>query len=100
MLSRQGFAPMVWPGFTPYEISKLVFDRYFFERLADTQWPQVWRVRDIDDGPGWLAIFSILSLARLRDARGRAHLGLAASIRDRRRPGAAAETAASGPGAR
>jgi hypothetical protein len=61
-LSRPGFAPLVWPGFTPYEISKLVFDRYLLDRLADTEWPQVWRIRDIDNGPGWLAIFSILSL--------------------------------------
>ena len=30
-LSRRGFAPMVWPGFTPYEISKLVFDRDFLD---------------------------------------------------------------------
>ena len=62
VLSRRGFAPMLWPGFTPYEISKLVFDRDFFQRLADVHWPNVWRVRDIDDGPGWQAIFSILSL--------------------------------------
>jgi hypothetical protein len=62
ILSRQGFAPMIWPGFTPYEISKLVFDRYFLLRLAETHWPHVWWVRDIDDGPGWQAIFSILSV--------------------------------------
>ncbi len=62
-LPRHGFAALVWPGFTPFEISKLVFDRYFFDQLADAEWPQVWRIRDIDNGPGWLAIFSILSLA-------------------------------------
>jgi ABC-type transport system involved in multi-copper enzyme maturation permease subunit len=62
-LSRAGFAPQVWPGFTPYELSKLVFDPYLFERVAETQWPQIWRIHDIDSGPGWLATFSILSLA-------------------------------------
>jgi ABC-type transport system involved in multi-copper enzyme maturation permease subunit len=61
--SRRGYAPLIWPGFTPYEISKLVFDPYYFGRLADLPWPQLWRIRDLDDGPAWLAVLSLASLA-------------------------------------
>jgi ABC-type transport system involved in multi-copper enzyme maturation permease subunit len=62
MLSRSGFAPQVWPGFTPYEVAKLVMDPRFFQTFQGGHWPWFWRLRDIDDGPQWLAIFSMMSL--------------------------------------
>ena len=62
MLSRLGFAPQIWPGFTPGEISKLILEVDFFERLRIAQWPQYWNVRSIDDGIAWRTIFSVASL--------------------------------------
>jgi ABC-type transport system involved in multi-copper enzyme maturation permease subunit len=62
MLSRFGIAPQVWPGFTPYEVAKFVMDPHFFLKFQGVHWPRFWRLWDIDDGPAWLAIFSILSL--------------------------------------
>lgn len=61
-LSRHGFAPQDWPGFTPYEIARLVMEPDFFRRFGAIQWPRFWQLRDVDDGPGWLATFSIMSL--------------------------------------
>jgi hypothetical protein len=61
-LNRHGYAPMVWAGFTPYELSKLVFDPYVLRSPPEIRWPAFWWLRDINDGPGWLAIFSIVSL--------------------------------------
>jgi hypothetical protein len=62
MLSRYGYAPQVWPGFTPYEVGKLVMNPTFFLRFQGVHWPRFRRLWDIDDGPAWLAIFSILSV--------------------------------------
>ena len=62
MMSRFGFAPQVWPGFTPYEISKVFFDPQIMQRLANASWPYSWRISAIDDGPAWQMIFTILSL--------------------------------------
>jgi hypothetical protein len=61
MLSRFGFAPHLWPGFTPYEVSKLMLDRQFIQRLSTTEWPR-WSVLSIDEGPAWQVIFSVVSL--------------------------------------
>ena len=33
LLSRFGFAPQLWPGFSPYEISKLLLDSQYIEHL-------------------------------------------------------------------
>ena len=63
MLFSRGFAPQVWPGFTPYEICKLVMDHRTLDKLANARWPASWSVWDIDDGPGWLATLSIMSVA-------------------------------------
>ena len=41
MLSRFGFAPQLWPGFTPYEIAKLVLDPQFLEYLSSRTLAQV-----------------------------------------------------------
>jgi len=60
--SRFGFAPWVWPGFTPYEIAKLLPDCQFLERLFSASWPRSWWVSDIDDGPVWQTIFTVLSV--------------------------------------
>jgi hypothetical protein len=63
LLSKFGFAPQLWPGFSPYEISKLLLDSQYIERLRVTEWPYSWRVSAMDDGLAWRTIFSIASLA-------------------------------------
>ncbi len=62
VLSKYGFASLAGPGFTPYEVGKLIMDPHFFRRFYSTQWPPFWRLWDVDDGPAWMAIFSIMSL--------------------------------------
>ena len=62
MLSIRGFAPQLWPGFTPYEVGKLVMNTDILQRLSLTDWPRLSRFWDLDDGLGWLTIFSIISL--------------------------------------
>jgi ABC-type transport system involved in multi-copper enzyme maturation permease subunit len=62
MLSRFGFAPQLWPGFSPYEMSKLVLEPQFIENLRAAQWPYSWRIYAMDDGLAWRTIFSIASL--------------------------------------
>ena len=34
----------------------------FFDRFHLAEWPQFWRIWDMDDGPVWLATVSIMSL--------------------------------------
>jgi ABC-type transport system involved in multi-copper enzyme maturation permease subunit len=62
MLVPRGFAPQVWPGFTPYEIAKLVMEPPFFERFRFGIRPQFWRLWEVDDGPNWLATLGVMSL--------------------------------------
>ena len=62
MMSIRGYAPQLWPGFTPYEVGKLVLNAQILERLSRATWPQLWRFWDLDDGLGWLTIFSVISL--------------------------------------
>jgi ABC-2 family transporter protein len=62
MISRFGFAHQDWPGFTPYEISKLFFDPDIIRLLSNVSWPTVWRISSIDGGLAWLTIFSVASL--------------------------------------
>ena len=61
MLSRFGYAPQLWPGFTPYEISKLVLDTRFLELLREEHWPRSWLVSSMNDSPAWQTIFSVAS---------------------------------------
>jgi ABC-type transport system involved in multi-copper enzyme maturation permease subunit len=61
-LSARGFAPQLWPGFTPYEVGKLVMDTRIMLNLTHMTWPQHWRFWDLDDGMGWLTVFSIINL--------------------------------------
>jgi hypothetical protein len=61
-LCRFGFAPQLWPGFTPYEISKLLPDLPFFQHLSSVSWPRSWWLRDIDDGLAWQTIANVLSV--------------------------------------
>jgi ABC-type transport system involved in multi-copper enzyme maturation permease subunit len=63
MASRRGFAPQIWPGFTPYEVSKLVLDPFFRVLLSESSWPDFRRLWDVDAGAGWMAAFSMISLA-------------------------------------
>jgi hypothetical protein len=85
--SRHGFGPQVWPGFTPYEICKLVVEPKFIQRLTATSWVPFWHIWTIDDGLPWLTRFSVasalcyatlatlltwLSLRRFEGAAGRA----------------------------
>ena len=85
-LAPRGFAPQVWPGFTPYEIAKLVMEPPFFDRFQLAQWPRFWRIWDMDDGPVWLATFSVMSLSGYASARDVPHVGCAPAVRGRRRP--------------
>ena len=62
LLSRFGFAPQLWPGFTPHEISKLLLDRRFIERLSVAQWPRHWSILTVDESPVWQVAFSVVSL--------------------------------------
>ncbi len=62
MLSKFGYAPQLWPGFTPYETSKLVLDSHFLEDLSNTHWPSSWSVSSMDDSLFWHIFFSVLSM--------------------------------------
>jgi ABC-type transport system involved in multi-copper enzyme maturation permease subunit len=61
-ISRFGYAPQVWPGFTPYEISKVLFEPRIIDQLSLASWPSLLGIRAVDDGLGWLTVFSALSL--------------------------------------
>ncbi len=61
LFAHMGYGAQVWPGFTPYEVSKLVMSPDFFQRLATDRWPRFWRPGDIDSEPAWLAFFSVTS---------------------------------------
>jgi ABC-type transport system involved in multi-copper enzyme maturation permease subunit len=62
MLSKFGYAPQLWPGFTPYETSKLVLDSHFSEDLSNTHWPSSWSVSSMDNSLFWHIFFSVLSM--------------------------------------
>jgi ABC-type transport system involved in multi-copper enzyme maturation permease subunit len=62
VFSRYGFAPQVWPGFTPYEIGKLLLLPDFPGKLASASWPSSWRISAIDEGLPWLTIIGVLSV--------------------------------------
>jgi ABC-type transport system involved in multi-copper enzyme maturation permease subunit len=62
LFSRYGFAPQVWPGFTPYEIGKLLLLPDYPGKLANASWPSSWRISAIDDGLPWLTIIGVLSM--------------------------------------
>ena len=59
LFSRYGFAPQVWPGFTPYEIGKLLLLPDFPGQLASATWPSSWRISAIDNSLAWLTIIHI-----------------------------------------
>ncbi len=61
-ISRFGFAPQVWPGFTPYEMCKLIFEPEIVRRLKDASWPFSCLVWKIDEGIAWLTTLSVLSV--------------------------------------
>jgi ABC-type transport system involved in multi-copper enzyme maturation permease subunit len=56
------WAPLLMPGFTPYEISKAILPYYY--RGAWTYYSQSWsfHVPDLDNGPIWKLIFTVLGL--------------------------------------
>ena len=62
MFWTRGFVPQLWPGFTPYEIAKLVMDPGFFRDLKAASRPQLSGQSLVADGTAWLAIFSVVSL--------------------------------------
>lgn len=62
MLSRFGYAPQLWPGFTPYEIAKLVLDPEFLEHLSSVRWPNYWSISSMNDSLFWPISFSVLSV--------------------------------------
>jgi hypothetical protein len=59
--SRYGFGPQVWPGFTPYEICKLVVEPHLIQWLTSVSWAPFWHIWTIDDGVQWLTRFSVAS---------------------------------------
>jgi ABC-type transport system involved in multi-copper enzyme maturation permease subunit len=61
-VSKFGFTPWIWPGFTPYEVAKLMPDPQFVERLYVTSWPRSWWLSNIDNTFAWQTIFSVFSL--------------------------------------
>jgi len=61
-LSRFGFAYQLWPGFTPYEIAKLLPNPWFLQQLSYTTWPRSWWITDIDDSLIWQTIVTVLSV--------------------------------------
>jgi hypothetical protein len=60
--SRFGYAAQIWPGFTPYEISKLLPDPQYFQQLTSATWPRSWRISDIDYGLPWQTILTVVSI--------------------------------------
>jgi ABC-type transport system involved in multi-copper enzyme maturation permease subunit len=56
------WAPLLWPGFTPYEISKTLLDMNFRQQWAvpGRWWGRVFT--GVEYGPRWLILFGILSL--------------------------------------
>jgi ABC-type transport system involved in multi-copper enzyme maturation permease subunit len=57
------WAPQLWPGFTPYEISKLLVSPTIALEWANEMksWSLGWPA--LDDGPFWRLVFGIVSLA-------------------------------------
>jgi hypothetical protein len=60
--SKFSYAPQLWPGFTPYEISKTLLEPQFRARLAAANWPPSWSVSYIDNGLPWQTILWVLSI--------------------------------------
>ena len=92
------WAPLLWPGFTPYEISKTLLSVNFQQEWAADRRPWSLVSWTIDDSPIWfiflgalsLAIYligaitlTIFSLARFNAVAGRARLS---KVRDRAVP--------------
>jgi ABC-type transport system involved in multi-copper enzyme maturation permease subunit len=57
------YAPMLWPGFTPYEVGKAVLPPYAIENWIREARSWSLYVPDIDGGPVWTVIMTILSLS-------------------------------------
>jgi ABC-type transport system involved in multi-copper enzyme maturation permease subunit len=63
--SRFGYAAQLWPGLTPYEITRLLPEPQFLDHLSSAfsrPWARSWRLSDIDDGLAWQAVFTVLSI--------------------------------------
>ena len=60
LTSRYGYSPQLWPGFTPYEISKLVVQPQFIQQLTLSSLP-FWRIWPIDNSLPWLTALSVAS---------------------------------------
>jgi ABC-type transport system involved in multi-copper enzyme maturation permease subunit len=55
-------AGTIFPGFTPVQVSRMMVEPGFFNRLASSPWPRLHSLADIDTGPKWTVILSILSV--------------------------------------
>jgi ABC-type transport system involved in multi-copper enzyme maturation permease subunit len=53
--------PMLWPGFTPYEISKTLLEPSIRREWLNLAQSRI-QLTAIDDGPVWMLIFGLLSL--------------------------------------
>jgi ABC-type transport system involved in multi-copper enzyme maturation permease subunit len=61
VVTPYGGTPLIWPGFTPYEIAKLA-DPYFVDLLAYGGWPRSWSIGSIEGTEAWRTIFTVVSL--------------------------------------
>jgi ABC-type transport system involved in multi-copper enzyme maturation permease subunit len=55
-------APMLWPGFTPYEISKTLLSPNIRQEWLNHLGSGILNIPALDDGLVWMTIFGILSL--------------------------------------
>jgi ABC-type transport system involved in multi-copper enzyme maturation permease subunit len=55
------WAPMMWPGFTPYEVSKTLLSTLFAREWSD-YFRSPGPLPDMDYGPIWSTIFTVVSL--------------------------------------
>jgi ABC-type transport system involved in multi-copper enzyme maturation permease subunit len=59
----QRWAPLVWPGFTPYEISKTLLPLNFQQEWAASRGPVYLSSWSVDNSIPWLILLGVLSLA-------------------------------------
>ena len=59
----QRWAPLLWPGFTPYEVSKTLLSVNFQQEWAANRRPGYLVAWSVDDSLPWLILLGVLSLA-------------------------------------
>jgi ABC-type transport system involved in multi-copper enzyme maturation permease subunit len=59
----QRWAPFLWPGFTPYEVSKALLSSNIQQEWDANRRPAFWGGWTVDDSPAWLLLLGVFSLA-------------------------------------